>query len=144
MAYPLRLPTEKPVITVTHRTYSPTTVIATHSSNTVLATPAIWVIELHNGPDSRLTTAFIKLGLLPALDAVERDWRHAWRAARETKDKEGGRGALIIVGNRGQNKFFSNGMSSQLVDSTVLTRCAPPLGLDYDNAIKDPFFFPSA
>ncbi|KAF7795970.1 hypothetical protein EIP86_007139 [Pleurotus ostreatoroseus] len=95
------------------------------NSHVILATSSVWVLELHNGPDSRLTSTFIKFGLLPALDAVERDWRQGWRTARETKDKNGGRGALIIVGNRGQHKFFSN-------------------GLDYENAIKDPFFFPSA
>lgn len=48
---------------------------------------------------------------MPALDAVERDWRNNWRVSQQSKDKEGGKGALIVVGNRKQNKFFSNGMS---------------------------------
>lgn len=48
-------------------------------------------------------------GLKPALDAVEKDWRDSWRTAKQAKDKEGGKGALIIVGRRDQDKFFSNG-----------------------------------
>lgn len=74
-----------------------------------IASSSIWVVEMHNGADSRLTADFIKFGMLPALDVVERDWRDAWRASKQSNDKEAGRGALIIVGNRGQNKFFSNG-----------------------------------
>ena len=66
---------------------------------------------MHNGSDSRLTAQFIKSAMLPALDTVERDWRAAWRTSREpkNKDKAAGKGALIVVGNRGQHKFFSNG-----------------------------------
>ncbi|KAK7690621.1 hypothetical protein QCA50_005720 [Cerrena zonata] len=102
-AYPIRLPTANPIVTVTR------------------PFPNTWVIELHNGADSRLSTALISEGLLPALDIVERDWRNVWRAARAAKDKTGGRGALILVGNRSQDKFFSN-------------------GLDYDNLTKDPHY----
>ena len=79
-----------------------------------LATPNAWIIELHNGADSRLSTELITGGLLPALDIVERDWRNVWRAARAAKDKTGGRGSLILVGNRSQDKFFSNGMYSDI------------------------------
>ncbi|THG95234.1 hypothetical protein EW026_g6383 [Hermanssonia centrifuga] len=107
MSFPIRLPSDKPLLTVTH------------------PTPSLWIIELHNGTDNRLTTAFITSAIIPALDAVERDWRNSWRAAAQTsKDEQGGKGALIIVGNRGQHKFFSN-------------------GLDYENAVKNPFFFPN-
>ena len=74
------------------------------------ATPTSWLLEMHNGDDSRFTEKFISHALMPALDAVERHWRENWRAARAAKDKNGGRGTLIIVGKRGQNKFFSNGM----------------------------------
>ena len=70
------------------------------------------MLELHNGDDSRLTHEFIGQAVLPALDEVERSWRQQWREAAKTKSKEGGRGALIIVGNRKQNKFFSNGKST--------------------------------
>ncbi|TFY65103.1 hypothetical protein EVJ58_g2194 [Rhodofomes roseus] len=76
---------------------------------------------MHNGDDSRFTEKFINKAMMPALDAVERHWRENWRAARAAKDKEGGKGTLIIVGKRTQNKFFSN-------------------GLDYDNLVKDPNF----
>jgi len=61
--------------------------------------------------------------LKPALDVVERDWREQWRAAQSSGDKEGGKGALIIVGRRDQDKFFSN-------------------GLDFEKAVVNPNFFP--
>jgi hypothetical protein len=73
------------------------------------AKPSLWMIELHNGQDNRLTQALIKDGLMPALNAVEKSWREEWRAAKAADVKNGGRGALIIVGRRDQNKFFSNG-----------------------------------
>ncbi|PCH42312.1 ClpP/crotonase [Wolfiporia cocos MD-104 SS10] len=101
MSYPVRLPSDSPLVTVTH------------------PTPALWVLEMHNGEDSRLSETMLAKALAPALDVVERDWRETWRAARAAKDKKGGRGALIIVGNRSQNKFFSN-------------------GFDYDNIISTP------
>lgn len=106
MSYPLSLPVNSPLITVTH------------------PKPALWIIELHNGQDSRLTVDLVDHGLKPALDAVERDWREQWRAAQKAKDKNGGKGALIIVGRRDQDKFFSN-------------------GLDYANVVSDPNFFPN-
>lgn len=64
---------------------------------------------MHNGNDSRITERFLDKAMMPALDAVERHWRENWRAARAAKDNEGGKGTLIIVGKRTQNKFFSNG-----------------------------------
>ncbi|EPT02872.1 hypothetical protein FOMPIDRAFT_1117410 [Fomitopsis schrenkii] len=103
MSYPLGFPSAHPLVTVTH------------------PTPTSWLIEMHNGDDSRFTEQFVSHALMPALDAVERHWRENWRAARAAKDKNGGRGTLVLVGKRGQNKFFSN-------------------GLDYDNLIKDPHF----
>lgn len=48
----------------------------------------------------------------PALAIVEAQWRDAWRGPFYDKDdgeKVGGSGALILVANRKQNKFFSNG-----------------------------------
>lgn len=68
-----------------------------------------WLIELHNGEDSRFNEHFINKAFMPVLDAVERHWREQWREAQATKSGEGGGGALIIVGKRKQNKFFSNG-----------------------------------
>jgi hypothetical protein len=75
------------------------------------AKPSLWVIELHNGEDSRLTKTLIDDAFKPALDAVEKHWRALWREAKTTKHSNGGGGALIIVGKRNQNKFFSNGRS---------------------------------
>ncbi|KZT72629.1 ClpP/crotonase [Daedalea quercina L-15889] len=103
MSYSLGFPPERPLVTVTHP--SATT----------------WLIEMHNGDDCRFTEVFLKNAIMPALDAVERHWRENWRAARAAKDKDGGKGTLVIVGKRTQNKFFSN-------------------GLDYDNLVKDPNF----
>ncbi|KAL0954633.1 hypothetical protein HGRIS_003588 [Hohenbuehelia grisea] len=105
MSYPLRLPANEPLITLTN------------------PKPSLWVIELHNGQDARLTLDLVDNGLKPALDAVERHWRTDWRAAQKAKDKEGGKGALIIVGRRDQDKFFSN-------------------GLDYQNVVTNLNFFP--
>jgi len=98
----MSLPSDNPVVTLTHPKL------------------ALWIIELHNGPDNRLTHDLIEKGLKPALDIVEREWR----AQRASKDISGvgSRGALIIVGRRNQDKFFSN-------------------GLDFANIIRDPNFF---
>lgn len=106
MSSSVKFPADKPLVTVTK------------------PAPSLWVLEMHNGADTRLSSNFIKDAFLPALDVVEREWRVQWREAQATKTKEGGRGALIIVGNRSQNKFFSN-------------------GLDYESAIKNPVFFPN-
>jgi enoyl-CoA hydratase/carnithine racemase len=107
MAFPLRFPADKPLLTVTH------------------PTPVIWVIELDNGDDSRLTSTLLRHGMRPALDAVEADWRSQrdkQLAAKDAaKDPQAGAGALIIVGKRSQDKFFSN-------------------GFDYANSSKDPGF----
>lgn len=59
------------------------------------------MIELHNGEDSRLTTRLIDDALRPALDMVEKHWTNSRLTV--------GGGALIIVGKRDQDKFFSNG-----------------------------------
>lgn len=72
---------------------------------------------MHNGQDSRLTLDLIDHGLKPALNTVEREWREQWRASQKTKDNTGGKGALIIVGRRDQDKFFSNGECAKLTYS---------------------------
>ncbi|KAI0806326.1 ClpP/crotonase-like domain-containing protein [Irpex lacteus] len=106
MSFPVSFPADTPLATVTH------------------PTPSIWVLELHNGADSRLTDHFIKNAILPALDAVERDWRQNFRTANAPSgDKQSAKGALIIVGNRSQHKFFSN-------------------GLDYEKSLLNPRFWP--
>ncbi|KZT29700.1 ClpP/crotonase [Neolentinus lepideus HHB14362 ss-1] len=100
MSYPLQFPAGgEPILTLTHPSSS------------------LWVIELHNGDDSRLTQLLIEKCLKPALDIVERHWREDRRKAIAAKDKEGGKGALIIVGNTKQDKFFSNGLDFASISS---------------------------
>jgi Delta3-Delta2-enoyl-CoA isomerase len=93
--------------------------------NRFTAKKTLWIIELHNGQDSRLTYELITQGLGPALNAVEKEWRESWRLFMKDQknNKDEGKGALIIVGRRDQDKFFSN-------------------GLDFANSSKDPNFFP--
>ena len=64
------------------------------------------MIELRNGVDNHLTGQVINHAIKPALDVVEKQWREQWRPAQKVK---GAKGALIIVGKRSQDKFFSNG-----------------------------------
>jgi len=86
-----------------------------------LAKPSLWIIELHNGFDNRLTADLIHKGIMPALDIVEREWRERQRAALKSKVLEEGKGALIIVGKRDQDKFFSNGPPIPVCTTTSLT-----------------------
>ncbi|THG97668.1 hypothetical protein EW145_g7571 [Phellinidium pouzarii] len=74
--------------------------------------PCLWIIDMHNGEDNRLTYNFINCALKPALDAVEREWRETWQAS--------------------QVDAKSKSTSSSLSGS----------GLDYANSIKDLGFFP--
>jgi len=104
MSSPISLPAGSPLLTITH------------------SKPFLWIIELHNGVDNRLTHDLVKKGIMPALDIVEREWREQRWASLEKKKIEEGRGALIIVGKKDQDKFFSN-------------------GLDFANSSKDPNFF---
>ncbi|KAF8510279.1 ClpP/crotonase [Gautieria morchelliformis] len=93
MAYPVFLPSsDERLLTLTH------------------PLPHLWQVELHNGPDSRLTSHLLRNAFLPALDRVELEWRSAWKAAQEKGDVEAGKGAVVITGNLKQNKFFSNGL----------------------------------
>lgn len=88
------------------------------------AQPSLWIIELHNGEDSRLTKTLVDDAFKPALNAVEKHWREQWRAAKKAKDKKAGGGALIITGKRNQDKFFSNGMyPPSLSDSDNMYNC---------------------
>lgn len=78
----------------------------------VAATPKLWVIELHNGAHNVLALAFVNDAIRPALDVVEEEWRESLRASKVKGKSAGpdeGKGALIIIGKRDQNKFFSNG-----------------------------------
>ncbi|KAH7106534.1 ClpP/crotonase [Auriculariales sp. MPI-PUGE-AT-0066] len=89
MSYPVRLPSDAPVVTVTQ------------------PSPYQWVLELHNGADNRLGERVLREGLGPALDLIERDWRESTAKLRKAKDEKAGAGSLIITGQ--QEKFFSNG-----------------------------------
>ena len=110
MSFPLQFPKEEPLLTVTHRTHAlQSSCPSADPFGCRVATSALWIIELHNGDDSRLTHELLSKAFLPALDDIERAWRSNWRVAQQSQDKNGGKGALIIVGNRKQNKFFSNG-----------------------------------
>lgn len=85
------------------------------------------MIELHNGDDSRLTARLIDDALRPALDVVETHWTNnrltALAGSQHPSPKSiAGEGALIIVGKRNQDKFFSNGFL-------------------YDSVKNDPGFF---
>lgn len=98
MSYPLKFPKQDPVVTITHP-----------SSDT-------WILELHNGADNRLNGRVLREGFIPALNAVEREWRLEAAAARKAKLEKAGHGSLVIVGNRSQDKFFSNGLQYDEVE----------------------------
>lgn len=81
---------------------------------------------MHNGEDNRLTHEFIDRALKPALDVVEHEWRdylekaHSTSASKQPqKSSDEGKGALIIVGKRNQNKFFSNGKDGPVPGNDV-------------------------
>jgi len=99
-SYPISLPlrAEKSLGTLHHRTNE------------------LWELEMHNGVDNRMTSAFIRDVLMEALNIVERDWRRG-------TTENGAPGALIISGKQDQAKFFSN-------------------GLDYETLKDDPIFWP--
>ncbi|KAH9485696.1 Enoyl-CoA delta isomerase 3 [Psilocybe cubensis] len=98
----------------------PITVLPASDSMVTLTHPTttLWILELHNGVDNRLSHTLINKGIKPALDVVEREWREQRQAGRE----DAGHGALIVVGRRDQDKFFSN-------------------GLNYEESLADPNFF---
>jgi len=67
-----------------------------------------------------LALAFINDAIRPALDVVEEEWRKSLKTTRakgKSAAPDEGKGALIIIGKRDQNKFFSNGE----VDSSRLS-----------------------
>lgn len=92
------------------------------------------------GEDNRLTKSFIEDAILPALDVVQSAWVDARDQARAKKDKEGGKGALVMVGKRKQDKFFSNGIIYIYVCVIILSESA---GFDYPSVVGDPTFIPS-
>ncbi|KAG6332491.1 hypothetical protein ID866_6593 [Astraeus odoratus] len=114
--YPLSLPPDIPLLTISY------------------PLDGVWVIELHNGEDSRLTKRMVDDALRPALDVVEKHWtrnRSSVSAGQKKDTSKGvdGAGALIIVGKRDQDKFFSNGFEYESVKNNprFLTETANPL-----------------
>ncbi|PVF93444.1 ClpP/crotonase [Serendipita vermifera] len=86
----------------------------------------VWVIELHNGADNRLTGPMCD-ALSQALDLVEMQWRDRWRPTfydKNDTEKVNASGALILVANRKQQKFFSN-------------------GFEFPTLLKEPHFIPN-
>ena len=77
--------------------------------NLSVATPTVWQIELHNGPENRLVKTLINDAFKPALQTVERAWRKESAEGKARKEKHAGAAALVIVGRLDQEKFFSNG-----------------------------------
>jgi hypothetical protein len=114
MSFPFKFPVDatEPILTLTNRmseySFHPVRLLMV-SITTRIAKRSLWLIELHNGEDNRLTTVMIDGAIKPALDAVEQHWREQWRPAQKVKGKEDAKGALIIVGKQSQDKFFSNG-----------------------------------
>ena len=70
------------------------------------------MIELHNGVHNVLALTFVNDAIRPALDVVEEEWRKSAKAVKakgKSAAPDEGKGALIVIGKRDQNKFFSNG-----------------------------------
>lgn len=62
----------------------------------------------------------IEDALRPALDLVEDHWRENRQLASNSgSQRQGGEGALIIVGKRDQDKFFSNGFDYESVKGNL-------------------------
>ncbi|GJJ08298.1 hypothetical protein Clacol_002509 [Clathrus columnatus] len=81
----IQLPRENPLLTITH------------------PSSFEWIIELHNGEDSRLTEHFIENAILPALGHVE----HEWLKTPTLEKSKYAKGCLIIIGKRSQDKLLS-------------------------------------
>lgn len=143
MSSPISLPTGNPLVTLTHRMFRLIFGVHIDVDHHIFirpAKPSLWILELHHGLDNRLTQQLINKGVMPALDVVEREWREQQRAAVQNKKLQDGAGALIIVGKRDQDKFFSNGnLCPHLV--VILIAYPDDVGLDFANSTKDPNFF---
>ena len=133
MSYPVSFPASDPLVTVIYRMCTTPYRIPARQRNSLihvlLASATVWVIEMHNGADNRLTEHFLTQALKPALDTVERHWRENWRAAVANKDEKLAQGAVILIGNTKQDKFFSNGAPCLLI---VLFRWSGLLGPLWD------------
>ncbi|KAG8857638.1 hypothetical protein FRB96_005656 [Tulasnella sp. 330] len=71
----------------------------------------IWLLELQNGAENRLSVELMQKAINPALDIVEKE-HFKLRNTPPESTPEGAEykgGALIITGLRSQSKFFCNG-----------------------------------
>lgn len=109
MSYPVSFPDNNPLVTVTNRACMLLFCELVNIKYQHIASASTWVIELHNGADNRLTDNLLTKALKPALDVVEKHWWDNWRTGQAKKDESLCKGAVILVGNRKQDKFFSNG-----------------------------------
>ncbi len=67
---------------------------------------SIWLLELRNGRDNRLTGEMCREVISPALDVVEKEWRETRNKAIAEGTKGAGAGSLVITGPQDQMKFF--------------------------------------
>lgn len=149
MLSPLSLPAENPVVTLTQRKLSACAIPCPTLWHDILAKNSLWVLELHNGADNRLTPTVVK-SILAALQAVEAQWRAQVKAAHkaqsgqkhdEKRFKKDAGGALIIVGRKDQDKFFSNGPFLFRLQVATLFML-PWTGLDFEKDSNNSNFFP--
>lgn len=93
----------------------------------------VWLLELQNGAENRLTVELMTRAINPALDIVEQEHFRLRNAPREStpEGSEYKGGALIISGLRSQNKFFCNGFNfDELVNvSGLLPEIFTPLAI---------------
>ncbi|KAG9013917.1 hypothetical protein FRB94_004297 [Tulasnella sp. JGI-2019a] len=82
--------------------------------------PTLWLLELRNGTDNRLTGEMLQMVIMPALNLVEKEWRSQWRGSNSDASvgKASRAGSLIISGPLDQDKFFSNGFDYEEVITT--------------------------
>ncbi|KAG8998148.1 hypothetical protein FRB93_013830 [Tulasnella sp. JGI-2019a] len=73
----------------------------------------VWLLELQNGAENRLTIELMQKAIHPALDIVEQEHFKLRNTPPESTAEGAGYqgGALIITGLRSQSKFFCNGFN---------------------------------
>ncbi|GAA6033515.1 hypothetical protein JCM8097_001434 [Rhodosporidiobolus ruineniae] len=98
----------------------------------------VWTLEMRNEPDNRLLPEFIKTSLLPALDYIELSW------LRLSKSGANRDGALVLVGERGKGKFFSNGLQLECLQEypTFFKSPAHPLTLSPPAQPEQDYYYP--
>ncbi|KAG8885654.1 hypothetical protein FRB97_000097 [Tulasnella sp. 331] len=81
--------------------------------------PSLWLLELRNGVDNRLTGEMLQMVITPALNLVEKEWRSQWRESSSKTQSSAGKasraGSLIISGPLDQD---NNGFDYEEVITT--------------------------